>query len=150
MSKGWGVLVGLWLSAGMLSPWAQTEGAGVQGTVFDPSKARVDERPLFRDTQVGRFGYNSRRTRGEGPTTMVTKAVSLDACVEQTPNSQGVHISRLEPFQNVRIQTQNNPYSLYVLEPTEGRILVRGGQYFPEYKEAYLCGSSWGGSILRV
>lgn len=81
---------------------------------------------------------------------MVPRVLSLDACVEQTPSGRGVHISRLEPFQSVQIQTQNNPYCLYVLEPSEGRILVRGGHYFPYYKEAYLCGSSWGGSILRV
>jgi hypothetical protein len=76
--------------------------------------------------------------------------ITLDSCVKHFPESQGIHISRLVAFQGVRIQTQNNPYSLFVLEPSEGKVLVRGGQYFPDFKEAYLCGSSWGGSILRL
>ena len=76
--------------------------------------------------------------------------ISLDHCVNNSSEDQGIHISRLAPFQGVQIQTQNNPYSLFVLEPSEGKVLVRGGQYFPDFKEAYLCGSTWGGSILRL
>jgi hypothetical protein len=76
--------------------------------------------------------------------------ISLDSCVKDFPENQGIHISHLVPFQGVQIQTQNNPYSLFVLEPSEGKVLVRGGQYFPVFKEAYLCGSTWGGSILRL
>lgn len=80
---------------------------------------------------------------------MISRILVSQVALAQSPaKGTGVHISDVKPLQNLQVRTQNNPYSLYVLDPSKNRVLVRGGQFFPEYKEAHLCGSTWGGSML--
>lgn len=77
-------------------------------------------------------------------------AVSLDDFLTGQEEGEGLHIADLPPLQGIRLQTRNHFYSLWVLDPKVGQVLICGGQYFPEYREAYLCGSSWQGCFLKV
>lgn len=42
--------------------------------------------------------------------------------------------------------------STYTLDRIEGdrRVLIQGGKYFPEPKEAILIGSTFGGSMIKI
>jgi hypothetical protein len=48
------------------------------------------------------------------------------------------------------VRTCNHVYELIVLEPASAEVMVRGGQYFPEFTRARVGGSSLGGGFLKL
>ena len=54
-----------------------------------------------------------------------------------------------EPFQRINVKTRGSLYELIVLAGRAGKVLVRGGRFFPEFREAILSGSTAGGSALK-
>jgi hypothetical protein len=63
--------------------------------------------------------------------------------------SEGVQIDTLQDLETLLVQTLNSTYEIMGLCPRTGEVLVRGGQFFPEYTPARLAGSSLGGSFLK-
>jgi hypothetical protein len=53
-------------------------------------------------------------------------------------------------FQALTVVTQNSLYELIVLDPARGLVRLRGGQFFPKWREAQLAGCSLGGSFLKM
>jgi hypothetical protein len=53
------------------------------------------------------------------------------------------------PFERINARTSGSLYELIVLAGRSGEVLVRGGRFFPEFREAILCGSTAGGSLLK-
>src|SRR5690606_5210131 len=64
--------------------------------------------------------------------------------------ADGCQIDALPVFQALTVATHNTIYELVVIDPAHGRIRVRGGQFFPEWREVHLAGCSLGGSFLKV
>lgn len=64
--------------------------------------------------------------------------------------SDGCQIDQQEAFQPVTVVTRNHVYEIVVLDGASGRIRLRGGQFFPEWREALLAGCSLGGSFLKL
>ena len=62
----------------------------------------------------------------------------------------GVQIESVEDRSRIRVRTQNSVYEITVLDVWSRKILIRGGQYFPEDTPVYLAGSTLGGSLLKV
>jgi hypothetical protein len=62
----------------------------------------------------------------------------------------GVELNALSGLEQFTVRTRNTNYEITVLSPTSGEVLVRGGQFFPEYTRAHLAGCSMGGSFLKV
>jgi len=62
----------------------------------------------------------------------------------------GVHLEQLAPLDRLTIRTQNNTYEIVVTAPRTGDVLVRGGQFFPEFTAVRLAGSTLGGSFLKM
>ena len=81
--------------------------------------------------------------------TVVPTAAVLDtwANFEWT---DGCQIDQQESFQPLTVLTRNHVYELVVLDGPSGRVRVRGGQFFPEWREAHLAGCSLGGSFLKL
>lgn len=48
------------------------------------------------------------------------------------------------------VSTENSTYEITVICGRTGDILIRGGQFFPEFTAARLAGSSLGGSFLKL
>ena len=48
------------------------------------------------------------------------------------------------------VQTDNSVYQITVLQPYKREVFVQGGAFFPERTRAYLSGSSFGGSCLKL
>jgi hypothetical protein len=61
-----------------------------------------------------------------------------------------VEIGDLLPLTKLNVQTHNSSYHVTLLDPCESIALVQGGRYFQEPAEVYLCGSSYGGTLLKT
>ena len=64
--------------------------------------------------------------------------------------TDGCQVDELQAFQPLTIVTRNHVYEMVVLDGREGRVRVRGGQFFPEWREVHLAGCSLGGSFLKL
>ncbi len=64
--------------------------------------------------------------------------------------TDGCQIDALPPLQLLTVFTMNHLYEIIVIASHEGRVRVRGGQFFPEWREVHLAGCSLGGSFLKM
>ena len=62
----------------------------------------------------------------------------------------GCQVDAVPAFQPLVIVTCNTFYEMVVLDPGQGRVRLRGGQFFPEWREALLAGCSLRGSFLKM
>jgi hypothetical protein len=80
-------------------------------------------------------------------------AVPATAVLDNWANAQwtdGCQVDELPLFQALAVITQNTLYELMVVDPSRGIVRLRGGQFFPEWREAQLAGCSLGGSFLKM
>ncbi len=75
---------------------------------------------------------------------------TLEGFGEEADRCGGMDVSELEPLTRLKVRTHNTLYQLTVLNPWESRVLVQGGRFFAEPAEANLCGSSYGGCMLKT
>lgn len=61
-----------------------------------------------------------------------------------------VNVEQLAPFDRIVATTRNHEYEIVVTSPGDAEVLVRGGQFLPEFTRARLAGSSLGGSFIKV
>jgi hypothetical protein len=61
----------------------------------------------------------------------------------------GVQIDSLLPLDTITVVTCYSRYEIVVVTPAEGRVLVRGGAFFPAFKPALVAGSTLGGHFLK-
>ena len=85
-----------------------------------------------------------------GRDVLVPKHCTLSGFTEVTSQKDGVHIGHLPPLTRLSFQTRNSRYEMTVVEPREWKVLVRGGRFFPMERFAYLCGSGYGGTLIKV
>ncbi len=64
--------------------------------------------------------------------------------------SDGIGLGELDALTTLLVKTLNSIYRIIVLEPPQPRILIQGGQFFPQPTEARLAGASFGGSMLKL
>ena len=64
--------------------------------------------------------------------------------------TDGCQVDAAPVFQALTVVTQNSLYELVVLDPSRGIVRLRGGQFFPEWRDAQLAGCSLGGSFLKM
>ncbi len=81
---------------------------------------------------------------------LVPRHCTLAGFTEATARGNGLHVARLEPLTKIAVRTRNTLYELTVIEPTDWKVLVRGGRFFPRETFAFLCGSGYGGTLLKV
>jgi hypothetical protein len=63
--------------------------------------------------------------------------------------SDGVQMDHLAVCDRLTVLTLYSTYEIVVVAPTEGKVLVRGGQFFPDFTPARLTGATRGGSFLK-
>jgi hypothetical protein len=81
---------------------------------------------------------------------VVPRHCTLAGFTEAMADREGLNVSRLEPLTRLEVRTRNSLYEITVLHPNHWKILVRGGRFFPAETLAYLCGSGYGGTLLKV
>lgn len=64
--------------------------------------------------------------------------------------TDGCQIDQLPPLQVLSVFTMNHLYEIIVIASQEGRVRVRGGQFFPDWRDVCLAGCSLGGSFLKL
>jgi hypothetical protein len=98
-------------------------------------------------------------TRNENPTTVTSRAdepqsaVPAMAVLDRWTTAawtDGCQVDQLPDLQSLTVITRNHLYEIFVISGAEGRVRVRGGNFFPEWREATLAGSSLGGSFLKL
>jgi hypothetical protein len=62
----------------------------------------------------------------------------------------GLRLDDLSALDRITARTCYSTYEIVVVSPSTGEILVRGGQFFPEFTPARLAGASLGGSLLKM
>ena len=76
------------------------------------------------------------------------------AAVLSTWNSHswdnGLHIDQLSALDRLTVLTQHSTYEIVIVSPATGEVLVRGGEFFPEFTSVRLAGSTLGGSFLKM
>src|SRR5262245_58957391 len=76
------------------------------------------------------------------------------AAVLSTWNSHswdnGLHIDQLTALDRLTVVTQHSTYDIVIVSPVSGEVLVRGGEFFPEFTSVRLAGSTLGGSFLKM
>ena len=76
------------------------------------------------------------------------------AAVLSTWNSHswddGLHIDQLSALDRLTVVTHHSTYEIVIGSPASGEVLVRGGEFFPEFTTVRLAGSTLGGSFLKM
>jgi hypothetical protein len=84
---------------------------------------------------------------------MMTAPVPAVADLEswsKRPWTDGLQVDVLQDLETLCVRTRNSTYEITVLCGRTAEVLVRGGQFFPEYTSARVAGSSRGGSFLKL
>ena len=81
---------------------------------------------------------------------LVPRHCTLTGFTEATAGQEGLHVASLAPVTRVRVRTRNTEYRMTVVEPKDWTVLVQGGRFFPTERMAFLCGSGYGGTLLKV
>ena len=82
--------------------------------------------------------------------THIPQRCTLDGFAREVSRTEGVSLHALAPLTTLLVHTMNSVYRIILLEAAHSRILVQGGQFFPDLVEAHLAGSSFGGSLLKM
>lgn len=82
-------------------------------------------------------------------TTNVPAGAILDRWSEKEWDN-GVQIDQMEELDSLAVRTRNNIYEITILSGRTGEVMVRGGQFFPKFTPAKLCGATLGGSFLKM
>ena len=82
--------------------------------------------------------------------TLIPQMCTLEEFVREASNAEGVSVHELQPLTTVVVDTRNSIYRIILLPGGHSRILIQGGQFFPDFVEAHLAGSGFGGSFLKT
>jgi hypothetical protein len=66
------------------------------------------------------------------------------------PAADAIRLPSRAEFDRFEVRTQRTVYEMVVLNGSTGEVLVRGGDYFREFKRARVTGSTRGGSAVRL
>jgi hypothetical protein len=75
---------------------------------------------------------------------------TLEGFLSAVASARGVSLSEMAPITQLLVCTDNTVYRIVALRPNESMILIQGGRFFPEMARGRLCGSSFGGGLLRT
>ena len=59
-------------------------------------------------------------------------------------------LTDVDTFTTLVVKTDNSVYQITIVQPYKREVFVQGGAFFPERTRAYLSGSSFGGSCLKL
>jgi hypothetical protein len=62
----------------------------------------------------------------------------------------GIQLDQLAEMDRVTVRTRHSIYEIILISPASADIMVRGGEFFPEFTRARLAGCTLGGSFLKL
>ena len=81
---------------------------------------------------------------------LVPSYCTLTGFTDSIVDRRGLHVGKLEALTRIEVKTRNTLYQITVLEPKHWKIVVHGGRFFPVETIGYLCGSGYGGTLIKV
>lgn len=75
---------------------------------------------------------------------------TLDGFTDMVNKNRGLDLTEIDAGKTVIVKTQNSTYTILILDPFKGEVVVTGGKYFIEPKRCILSGSTLGGSFLKM
>lgn len=82
--------------------------------------------------------------------TMVPRRATLDGFMAEIEGNEGLDVRQAEPLLTILVRTYNSLYRIIPLQRGDCRVLIQGGQFFPQPTEAHFAGSTFGGSFLKM
>jgi hypothetical protein len=87
-------------------------------------------------------------------TTVVRRSAVPAAALLSTWNDfewrDGLELGQLSALDRLTVRTRHSAYEIVIVSTVTAEILVRGGEFFPEFTPARLAGSSLGGCFLKI
>ena len=80
----------------------------------------------------------------------ISRFCALDDAIKINAELKGVTLQKLRPCDTIHARTRNSDYQIFLLDPTSGRAMVRGGKYFTDPTEMTVTGSTFGGCMLKM
>ena len=62
----------------------------------------------------------------------------------------GIQVDHLMAFDRITVRTRHSTYEIIVVSSGSADVMVRGGEFFPEFTRARLAGCTLGGSFLKL
>jgi hypothetical protein len=93
--------------------------------------------------------HSARATTAEAEPRNLVPATQLDAWTAG-PWTGGLQIEQQAPLNTLTVCTRNSTYTIVVLRPGTGDVLLRGGSCCPTFERAVLVGATAGGSFIKV
>jgi hypothetical protein len=62
----------------------------------------------------------------------------------------GIQVDQLTALDRLTVRTRHSTYEIILVSPATADVLVRGGEFFPEFTKAHLAGCTLGGSFLKL
>jgi len=111
-------------------------------------KDKEKEKDKDRDSEpTTEFGA---KRAGSGNSTLVPRRCTLDGFMAELEGNDGLDVRQAEPLLAIVVRTYNSLYRIIPLQRGDCRVLVQGGQFFPQPTEAHFAGSTFGGSFLKM
>jgi len=89
-------------------------------------------------------------SRDESTQTTAVPAAAVLSTWNSHSWDDGLHVDQLTALDRVTVLTHHSTYEIVLVSPATGEVLVRGGEFFPEFTTARLAGSTLGGSFLKM
>jgi hypothetical protein len=67
-----------------------------------------------------------------------------------SPPDNVIQLDSCSVFQWIVVTTRQSVYDIIVLSGDAGKVMVRGGCFFPEFRHATIAGSTFGGSAAKL
>jgi hypothetical protein len=86
-------------------------------------------------------------------TTLRQPAVPASAVLSTWQNyswRDGVQVDQLMAFDRITVRTRHSTYEIIMVASGSADVMVRGGEFFPEFTRARLAGCTLGGSFLKL
>ena len=85
-----------------------------------------------------------------GSSTLVPRRATLDGFMTEIEGNEGLDVRQAEPLLTILVRTYNSLYRIIPLQRGDCKVLIQGGQFFPQPTEAHFAGSTFGGSFLKM
>ena len=102
------------------------------------------------DTVIAPARHSHASEEGSTAVTELPSTCTLSGFTAQSLGQDGIDVQSLEPLTRLRVKTQNSTYEVWIVDPDQWSVFIRGGSFFPTPTPATLCGSGFGGSLLKV
>src|SRR5437762_12902143 len=74
---------------------------------------------------------------GSAKSTLVPRRATLDGFMAEIADKDGIDVREQEPLAPILVRTHNSLYRIIPLQRGDCRVLIEGGQFFPQPTEAH-------------